>query len=116
DGVNDAVSVPNTPNLNPSDEITITAWIRPLGIVTSFPSSGSIRTIVSKPARATWSSPYASYNLRIRGTEESQQLEFWTNEFNREINSATSIPVGIWTFVAATYDGITQKIYINGQL
>ncbi|MBI1895114.1 MAG: putative Ig domain-containing protein [Acidobacteria bacterium] len=116
DGVDDTVSVPNSATLNPTGGITITAWIRPLGTVTSLPSPNSVRTIVSKPAGLSWSSPYASYDLRIRGAEESQQLEFWTNDFSRELNSTVSIPVGVWTFVAATYDGASEKIYLNGAL
>ncbi len=40
----------------------------------------------------------------------------WTTYFVKDHAANTAIPSGEWTHVAATYDGASAKVYINGAL
>lgn len=105
------ISVPNSSSLSPTSAITISAWIKVTG------GEGSYRTIVSKPSSTSWTAPYGSFELRLNG---ANKVEFWLNDggvTTNYVTSRTSIPVdGNWYFVAGTFDGTTEKMYINGSL
>lgn len=96
--------VPNQASLNVTNKITIAAWIQPIG-------SGNM-SILSKSASD-------GYELK---TNSNGKIEFkfngTTNGTTYRIYSNTSYPTdGItWMHVAATYDGSSSKIYINGLL
>lgn len=95
---------PNHASLNITNAITLAAWIKPVDL--------SSRSILSK------TSP-DGYELAVH---KSGKVEF---KFNTTTNGATyrilsnaNYPTGgnTWMHVAATFDGTTSKIYINGVL
>ena len=98
DGVNDSVSVPNSASLSPST-VTVEAWIKP----TAIPAAGGWASIVTKAE---------AYSLQFNGP----QLEFTIiqNGVRQRLKAATgAIAVGQTYFVAGTFDGTTQRLYIN---
>jgi hypothetical protein len=105
------VEVPDAPSLNPS-AITLDAWVNPTTI-----NLGS--RIVSKDiSTQTCVAPYIVYSLEVRGEFGNKAAFFFTTSDNVEhILSGTSvIPTGVFTHIAATFDGQVAKVYVNGVL
>lgn len=91
------VSVPHSADLNPTDAITIEAWV-------SITSTGC-RSIVGKGYTTSyWVGICGSGTLRsyLAGSAS--------------IFDGGTIPLGPWTHIAVTYDGANRRHYINGEL
>ncbi len=100
DGVNDAVSIPSTSRLSPAAAVTVEAWVRP----TSLPGAGTFRSVATKAE---------SYSLQFNGG----QLEFTTmvNGTRRRAQAPAGALVAGQTYhVVGTYDGTTQRLFVNG--
>jgi hypothetical protein len=78
--------------------VTISAWVNRLGASTGF-------TAVLSREIGTTITEY--YYLGLSG----DKAEFYSSSSGL---STTSIPIGIWTHMAATDDGSTVRIYVNG--
>ncbi|MBI4285971.1 MAG: LamG domain-containing protein, partial [Chloroflexi bacterium] len=102
DGVDDYVSVPDQSALNPTDSITVDAWVK-------FDSITDTHRIVSK------GSPWIDGGYEIN-LEESLRFGIRTGGEERTVTSAAQINVGEWYHVAGTYDGNSLDIYVNGVL
>ena len=99
DGVNDSVVVNSTPALSPT-VVTVEAWVRPSAI----PTSGDFASVVAKAE---------SYALQFNGP----QLEFTTmrDGARRRVQApAGAVVAGRTYHVVGTFDGTTQRLYING--
>jgi hypothetical protein len=100
DGVNDFVRVPTAETLSPTTRVSLEAWIKP----TSLPTAGSFVSILTKPE---------SYSLQFNGPK----LEFTIiqNGTRKRLQVASGAIVTGQTYqVVGTYDGTTQRLYING--
>ena len=94
DGVNDSVSTSNANNF--TSAVSVEAWIKPI----NFPSSSAYASVASKSN---------SYTLQFGGS----RLEFkLANSRLQAPNNALAL--GQTYHIVGTYDGITQKLYING--
>lgn len=103
DGTTSYVAVPNNTELSPTSALTIEAWIYP----TTYNGSGS--GIVTKNFQT-------SYWL---GFSPTGRVFFYPKGgVGQYLNSrvATLIQLNRWTHLAATYNGTTTSIYINGVL
>lgn len=82
---------------------TLSAWINP----TAFSSPGFI--VGEKPGNFFWEF------MQLAGTG-NQKLEFQGGSAGSgdTVDSAASISPNTWTFVAATWDGRTASVFING--
>jgi DNA-binding beta-propeller fold protein YncE len=101
-GSNQSVSIPSNGVLSPANTISVEAWIKP----SSLPASGSFRSIVSKAE---------SYSLQFNGP----LLEFTIiqGSTRRRLQAPSgAVAAGGKYHVVGTYDGTTQKLYINGSL
>jgi hypothetical protein len=106
DGSNDNVIVPVKPALNVVNALTIEAWIKPS-------KTSGVQDVISKSS-ASASNGY----IFPRTTAGWATIEFLVN-----INAAgwktLKVPygtdkIGQWHHVAATYDGFTMRIFIDG--
>lgn len=100
DGINDFGRVKSSALLNPSGAVTLEAWVNPR----AFPPAGDYASIISKPE---------SYSLELAGS----QLSFLViqNYVYRTLKAPVgALPTGRASHVAATYDGVTQRLYVNG--
>ncbi len=107
DAVDDYVDLPENATLNPSTSITIQAWIK----ASSWGTNVYDNYIVGKD---DWSTSSAGYALRAGA---GGQLSFnfaVTGGIWQEVISSSTMSTGVWHNVAATYDGTTQTIYIDG--
>ena len=100
DGVDDEILVPDSASLDVKDAITLEVWI--------FRRDSSHAGLLDKGAIGT----NGVYELALY----QDHFYFRLNGAALNLPSNATIPVGQWTHVAGTYDGITAKIYINGNL
>ncbi len=104
DGVNDSVQPPSSASLSITGPITVEAWIKRA-------VSGVQHSIVEKYG---CTAPAGGYALRVTA---SDKLLFGTRDDcnnGSSVSGATSIPAGVWTHVAGSWDGTTLRVFING--
>lgn len=109
DGVDDRVVVPDDAKLNLVTGITITAWVKILG------STGDHQVILGKYYRDGWT--LRSYILELQPDGRTLQLAIPGVTGDTSSSGASSVPLDFneWTHVAATYDGHTARVYLNGE-
>ena len=100
DGVNDQVRVPSSATLSLTSPLTLEAWIKP----SALPASGQFASILTKAE---------SYSLQFNGPK----LEFTIMQsgVRKRLQAPSGAIVAGQTYhVVGTYDGTTQRLYING--
>ncbi len=115
DGVNGRVVVPDNVALDsPSvtNQVTLEAWINWDG--TAQPYSNPIVRKTVTPIQA----PYSTYSLDVLndgriGFQVGDGIDGGVSAFTI---STAAIQQETWTHIAATYDGVTQRIYVDGTL
>jgi hypothetical protein len=99
-GSSGRVTVPNAATLQLTSRVTLEAWIKP----TSLPSTGVFRSVMTKAE---------SYSLQFNGP----RLEFTIIQSGtrRRLQAPTgAIAAGGTYHVVGTFDGTTQRLYVNG--
>jgi hypothetical protein len=94
------VAIPSTTALSPTARVTLEAWIKP----TAIPAAGGFASILTKAE---------SYSLQFNGP----RLEFTIIQGStrrRAQAPAGAVAVGGVYHVVGTYDGTTQRLYVNG--
>jgi hypothetical protein len=100
DGVNDHVLVPSSTSLRLGSPLSLEAWIKP----TAIPATGSFASLLTKAD---------SYSLQFNGP----RLEFTIMQsgVRKRLQAAAGAVVAGQTYhVVGTYDGTTQRLYLNG--
>jgi hypothetical protein len=108
DGTDDYVNIPDSPSLNPADEITMIAWFKP-GVI---PQSG-YGTIIAKPY-TNYTEPWQQYALTLHDNQSVFELN--TEGTKDEITGTETLEAETWYHVAGTYDGSEMRIYVNAEL
>ena len=93
------VEVPHCARLNLTNGLTLMAWVKPARVAGS-------RLIDKAPA--------GTDRAFLFDTHPANHLRFITRFGG--LGTKEAIPVGQWTHVAATFDGMARRLYINGQL
>ena len=101
DGTNDYVRIGN---VSPAGGITVSAWVNPSSI-------GIDRQIVSKGFNGT----RTQWELKTTTVDGKVSFRHWAPGAVG-VESIHRLTAGVWTHVAATYDGTTWRIYWNGVL
>jgi hypothetical protein len=105
-GSSQFVEVPNAPALNPTQVITVEAWIDPAGHI------GVSDPIVKKAGEGLQQQD--GYALEFHNTN-SIFFGVYVNGLGWEDSPlSAAIPLGQWTYVTGTYDGTYISLYVNG--
>ena len=107
DGSNDYVDCGNSASVqrNGTQSFTLEAWVKPPG--------GVWVAVVSKFVHTASNE---GYSLEIFSDNKVSLLHGNNWADWNATTSATPLTAGVWSHIAATYDGTTVKVYINGLL
>tara|TARA_R110001592_G_scaffold6720_5_gene36139 strand:+ start:9409 stop:12792 length:3384 start_codon:yes stop_codon:yes gene_type:complete len=107
DRADDYISIPDNNSLDFTTNFSIEAWVKP----TAFNANSWENTIVGKDSDENSGSGYV---LRCGGNG-ILNFNLGTAAGWKEVtSSANALTLNTWQHVAATYDGATLKIYVNG--
>jgi hypothetical protein len=102
-GNNSWVTVPSSSSLNLTSGMTLEAWVKPTTV-------GSWEAVLFKEATSDLS--YALY-----ASDTSGDPSGWVYSGNAsDATSGTAMTPNVWTHLAATFDGTTLSLYVNGHL
>ena len=107
DGTTGRVRIPDGASLEPTTQVTVTAWLRASKPV------GQFAYIVAKGAQRCNAASYGLYTGPNRG------LSFYVSQeggdtFTRSPDAGSRVWDGGWHFVVGTYDGRSVRLYVDG--
>ena len=105
DGINDLVNLTNLTSVNVTGNLTLEVWINMRDV------TKSNQRILTKGDNAN----NIQWDLRFDGTTGNILFGLKNSTRVTNLSSATALSNSAWYHIAATYDGVNMKIYINGR-
>jgi hypothetical protein len=102
DGVDDSLTIEDSPSLHLSSAMTLSAWVYPTA------TQGSRALIMQKEV--------AAYYLSA-GSDDEAPGPAGGGTFDgvdAHVPTSDAIPLNAWTYLSVTYDGATLRVYIDG--
>ena len=117
-GSSDYVQVPDAPSLDPTT-LSLETWVNFTSLDSTNPSQPGLQFLIYKGESQSVADPlgaYSLYKIRIGGQDFFAFSLTGTSGQVITLTSTTVVEASQWYQVAATYDGTTAKLYVNGDL
>ncbi|HRF64106.1 MAG TPA: PKD domain-containing protein [Candidatus Competibacter sp.] len=102
DGISNWVTVNDSASLDPTNGMTLEAWVYPTATMSSW------RSVLLK--EQTGGLAYALY----ANSDSNQAVSSLNIGGDKNLAGGSALATNAWVHLATTYDGTTQRLYING--
>jgi len=109
DGFNDYINLSNASYLNPTERISVSAWIYPVGFAEASPN---IKGILSK--YQTGAANGLSFTLGQPGQKSRVYIGLEIGGVSQSIGSSVNVTLNSWHHVATAYNGSQLSLYLDG--
>jgi hypothetical protein len=97
-GTNALVTINNAPSLQLTSGMTLEAWVYPTTV------NNAWRDVIYK----------GNDNYYLEGTSSNSSRPAMGGTFGSDLYGTGALTANTWAYLAATYDGATMRLYVNG--
>jgi hypothetical protein len=109
---NSSVSISDASSLDLPSALTLEAWVNPSSL--NSPDSNWVAPVAKDHPNSSNDISYALYAATGTGTPPGEHILAGGTDVG--VSATSKLALDTWTFLAATYDGASRKIYVNGSL